>query len=62
MRVTDFVGMLNDLNSKLNSFDVDQFLNKVNNKHIDGEQIKKLVDDIYNLEEDLIMIDCEKHK
>ena len=60
MKATTVVGMMNDLQRKLNNFDMHALINKVQNHSIDNNQVVKLIDDIYNLEEDLIILDCEK--
>ncbi len=60
MKATTVVGMMNDLQRKLNNFDMHALINKVQNHLIDNNQVVKLIDDIYNLEEDLIILDCEK--
>lgn len=62
MKALTLVGMLNDLNRRISGFDVSKLVTAIKNGDVEKERVQKLIDDVYNLEEDLIMIDCEKGK
>ena len=59
MLAKEFNSMLLGLNHKIEKFNLSTMLTKIKNKELSKEQIQKLKDDVYNLEEYLIMIDCE---
>jgi len=60
MDTLNLVGMLNDIKRRLNNFDIDKLEEGVKNGAIDKKRITSFADDIYNLEEDLIIMDCTK--
>ena len=60
MKVKDLAGMLNDVQRRINGFDIKKLIDGVNDGTVDKDRAKKFVDDVYNLEEDLIIIDCTK--
>ena len=60
MKVKDLAGMLNDVQRRINGFDIKKLIDSVNDGTVDKDRAKKFVDDVYNLEEDLIIMDCTK--
>ena len=50
----------NSLSFILNNFDVKQLQNKLNLNEIQDNIVIKLLDDIYSIEEDLIILNCIK--
>jgi len=60
MKVKDLAGMLNDVQRRINGFDIKKLIDGVNDGTVDKDRAKKFVDDVYNLEEDLIIMDCTK--
>ena len=52
--------LIRGLDHKLQHFSMSTMLIKMNNKDLTPEQIKKFKDDVFNLEEDLIMMDCQQ--
>ena len=59
MKAAQLISMMNTIDYKIQHFDLHTMLNKIKNKELSQEQIDKFKEDIYNLEEDLIIIDCE---
>ena len=62
MNGKNLLQMVHGLEYKLHNFDIHALLKKCKNGEIDTTQTKKLIDDVYNLEEDLIILDIEKDK
>lgn len=62
MKPSNLVGMLNDLNRRICTFDINKLINSVKDGTVDPERARRFVDNIYNLEEDLIIIDCNKDR
>ena len=60
MKAIDLVGMLNDIQRRINKFDIHKLVEGVKNGTIDHDRAKKFVDDVYNLDEDLVIMDCIK--
>ena len=60
MKAGALLSLLNGVDFKIQHFDLAALVAKVKNKEISKEQMTKLKDDVYNLSEDLLMIDCEK--
>jgi len=61
MKVKQFLAMSNDVATKLEHFDIQSLLKKRQTGEVDKERIDKLITDMYELEEDLVIIDCEKY-
>ena len=62
MKRSDLVAILNGLKYRLNKFDVDELVDKFVHHNIDKKQTNKLIEDIYELTEDFIILHCEKPK
>jgi len=60
METSTIVGMLNDIKRRLNNFDVNKLEDNIKNGIIDKKRMTNFADDVYNLEEDLIIMDCTK--
>jgi hypothetical protein len=60
MKAREFISMLNGLDHHIRKFNIKKMLKKIKNKDLNDEQVQKLKQDVWNLEEDLIMIDCEQ--
>jgi len=58
MIAREFNSMLNGLDLKIQQFNILTLIRKIKNKELTPEQITKLKTDVYNLEEDLMIIDC----
>jgi len=60
MKASQLVSLLNGLDYKIKQFDITKMVDKVQNKELSKEQIEKLKQDVFDLEEDLIILDCDK--
>ena len=60
MNTQNSQGMISRIIPLLQNFDQSKLIEKQNRQDISDEQITKLLNDIYDLEEDLIILDCYK--
>lgn len=60
MKVGNLIGMLDDLDRKICLFDINKLIEGVKNGTVDKDRAKRFVDNVYNLEEDLIIMNCNK--
>jgi len=60
MKASNLIGMLNDIQRRINNFNIHELIEGVKNGTIEHDRAKKFVDDVYNLEEDLIIMNCDK--
>jgi len=61
MKVKQFLAMSNDVAIKLKHFDIQILLKKRKTGEVDKKRIDKLINDMYELEEDLVIINCERY-
>ena len=59
MKAGQLISMMHTIDYKIQHFDLHTMIKKIENKEISQDQINKLKDDVYNLEEDLVIMDCE---
>ena len=59
MKVRKLISMLTYIDYKIQRFNTNKLLNKIKNKELSKDQIDKLKTDVHNLEEDLMLIDCD---
>lgn len=62
MKARAFLGLVNGLRRHLDQFDICVLIEKRDKGEIDREQVNKLIDDVYKLEEDLILLQCGHKK
>ena len=62
MKRSEFLGIIHGLQYKLGKFDLDKLVTKFKSKEVTEDQIKQLRDDIYRVEEDLIILDVNNNE